>query len=239
MAYNMNYKTELCRSWLAGQSCKYGPGCQFAHGQQELRKKAYPSVGMGMSGMSTGMSPSAGMSMYAQYGYTTPTMTPMVQQAQQYQSPTKFDPKKYKTAVCRHWQTTGTCQMGPMCKFAHGETELRQYGGVGGTPIMPTPTQNQHQNGESLDQQRGIKRPYTEDNMNGDGVTNCQPDAQQGVGEFGGTLDYLYSELARKGLTDDASVLCTEVYNLINKYSAILSNDGQEKTDGQDGDGEI
>jgi len=31
------YKTELCRSWIESASCKYGPKCQFAHGQHELR----------------------------------------------------------------------------------------------------------------------------------------------------------------------------------------------------------
>jgi hypothetical protein len=31
------YKTELCRSWVESASCKYGPKCQFAHGQHELR----------------------------------------------------------------------------------------------------------------------------------------------------------------------------------------------------------
>lgn len=34
--------------------------------------------------------------------------------------------KKYKTVLCRHFETTGTCQMGIACRFAHGQTELRQ-----------------------------------------------------------------------------------------------------------------
>lgn len=32
------YKTELCRSWEEKGSCRYGPKCQFAHGEDELRK---------------------------------------------------------------------------------------------------------------------------------------------------------------------------------------------------------
>ncbi|KAF9073819.1 hypothetical protein BDP27DRAFT_1390860 [Rhodocollybia butyracea] len=32
------YKTELCRSWEEKGSCRYGAKCQFAHGEEELRK---------------------------------------------------------------------------------------------------------------------------------------------------------------------------------------------------------
>jgi len=31
------YKTELCKSWIDGGSCRYGEKCQFAHGPEELR----------------------------------------------------------------------------------------------------------------------------------------------------------------------------------------------------------
>jgi len=31
------YKTEMCRSWVENGLCRYGPKCQFAHGQHELR----------------------------------------------------------------------------------------------------------------------------------------------------------------------------------------------------------
>ena len=34
------YKSELCRSWSETGSCRYGPKCQFAHGEDELRKVA-------------------------------------------------------------------------------------------------------------------------------------------------------------------------------------------------------
>lgn len=32
---------------------------------------------------------------------------------------------KYKTTLCRHFSTTGTCTMGGRCHFAHGQEELR------------------------------------------------------------------------------------------------------------------
>ena len=34
------YKTELCRSWEEKGTCRYGAKCQFAHGEDELRKVA-------------------------------------------------------------------------------------------------------------------------------------------------------------------------------------------------------
>jgi tristetraprolin len=39
------YKTELCRSWEEKGSCRYGAKCQFAHGEEELRRVArHPKV---------------------------------------------------------------------------------------------------------------------------------------------------------------------------------------------------
>jgi len=35
---------------------------------------------------------------------------------------------KYKTAMCRHWEQTGNCQLGPKCHFAHGKDDLRSMG---------------------------------------------------------------------------------------------------------------
>jgi hypothetical protein len=32
------YKTELCRSWEEKNTCRYGAKCQFAHGEDEIRK---------------------------------------------------------------------------------------------------------------------------------------------------------------------------------------------------------
>jgi Zinc finger C-x8-C-x5-C-x3-H type (and similar) len=39
------YKTELCRSWEEKGTCRYGPKCQFAHGEDEVRKVSrHPKV---------------------------------------------------------------------------------------------------------------------------------------------------------------------------------------------------
>ena len=36
------YKTELCRNWEKG-TCHYGKNCLFAHGTQEIRRRAQPT----------------------------------------------------------------------------------------------------------------------------------------------------------------------------------------------------
>jgi hypothetical protein len=36
------YKSQICRSWLATKTCRYGKSCQFAHGNDELRKAEIP-----------------------------------------------------------------------------------------------------------------------------------------------------------------------------------------------------
>jgi len=40
---------------------------------------------------------------------------------------------KYKTMMCRHYEQTGTCQLGAKCHFAHGKEELRKI-----TDPLPT-----------------------------------------------------------------------------------------------------
>lgn len=39
------YKTELCRSWEEKGTCRYGPKCQFAHGEDEIKRvQRHPKV---------------------------------------------------------------------------------------------------------------------------------------------------------------------------------------------------
>lgn len=33
--------------------------------------------------------------------------------------------QKYKTTLCRHFEETQECSLGPLCSFAHGKHELR------------------------------------------------------------------------------------------------------------------
>ena len=42
--------------------------------------------------------------------------------------------RKYKTSLCRHFEETHVCELGPLCSFAHGRKELRHYTDVSTTP---------------------------------------------------------------------------------------------------------
>ena len=35
------------------------------------------------------------------------------------------DIKKYKTTLCRHFETNGSCTLGDNCQFAHGPQDMR------------------------------------------------------------------------------------------------------------------
>ena len=37
---------------------------------------------------------------------------------------------KYKTAICRHYEQTGFCELGNLCNFAHGADEKRNMNDV-------------------------------------------------------------------------------------------------------------
>ena len=41
-------------------------------------------------------------------------------------SETKWIKSNYKTELCEFWNTTGRCQYGPGCHFAHGEGEIKR-----------------------------------------------------------------------------------------------------------------
>ena len=44
---NLNYKIVKCKNWEKDKTCKYGAHCTFAHGDTELRNKAYNLYQMG------------------------------------------------------------------------------------------------------------------------------------------------------------------------------------------------
>lgn len=95
------YRTKLCAHWHAGK-CQYGDRCIFAHGVAELRSFGDPD----MVGAGAG------------------TPSPAEETA-----PASDNPA-YRTQICTRWME-GSCQYGDRCNFAHGEEQLRQFGGTG------------------------------------------------------------------------------------------------------------
>ncbi|KAI0003726.1 hypothetical protein BJV74DRAFT_793355 [Russula compacta] len=85
------YKTELCRSWEEKGTCRYGPKCQFAHGEDEIRKVSrHPKVVPSSLPLSQG-----------------PVLTSYLTQ--------------YKTEICRTFWVSGSCPYGKRCCFIHTE----------------------------------------------------------------------------------------------------------------------
>ena len=153
-------KTQLCKNYTQGKMCPFGEGCQFAHGQHELR----PSMA-GPSMSSTGYSsfapsPSSDSFMAPNGKYRTTMCTSMSKsgvcqrgfQCNYAHSPTQLmmarqaDPK-YKTAICENWKKSGCCERGDSCHFAHGIAEQRFNNHPGASSFStdeftsdPTPT---------------------------------------------------------------------------------------------------
>lgn len=81
---------------------------------------------------------------------------------------------KYKTMLCRHWETLGTCYMGAKCHFAHGKQDLRSisdplpvstqvYGYQNSpSPTNDMPTQNISSGNYSTNNFKTIKCKYFE-----------------------------------------------------------------------------
>lgn len=38
-----------------------------------------------------------------------------------------MDSNKFKTMLCKHWDTSNGCSFGSRCQFAHGVEELRSF----------------------------------------------------------------------------------------------------------------
>jgi len=77
--------------------CEYGSICQYAHGDQEIRKPSH-DVGSGAA---------------ARSNYNQTYLSSQYKSAQ------------YKTQLCKNYQDTGHCDFATQCQFAHGMLELR------------------------------------------------------------------------------------------------------------------
>ena len=115
------YKTKLCRHFQQKGFCNMGDKCNFAHGYEELKQAeggaAAPKIPKNDYGAFQKQSFGAPQSQYKPH-YNN-----------------QSDSIYYKTSLCRNFQENGYCQYGDKCKFAHGESDLKQAPPkVGGGP---------------------------------------------------------------------------------------------------------
>ena len=40
--FKVNFKTALCKNWMADGNCEFENDCVYAHGQHELMNRPYP-----------------------------------------------------------------------------------------------------------------------------------------------------------------------------------------------------
>jgi len=97
---NPNYKGTLCKYFMSTGQCEFGSICQYAHGDQELRKPSQHQ-------------PMAVQGPHLKQNYN-----------QSYLNSYSNSPQ-YKTQICKNFQDSGHCDFGSHCQFAHGPLELR------------------------------------------------------------------------------------------------------------------
>ena len=121
------YKTELCRSWEEKGSCRYGAKCQFAHGEEELRKvQRHPKV-------------CRPFLCIAKVSLTCDLLEPV--QNRDMQSRWSSGRPKYcrnSLSFAQTFWVSGSCPYGKRCCFIH--TELPASGAPPGADGAPPPS---------------------------------------------------------------------------------------------------
>jgi len=105
-------KTAICRHFQRGY-CARAETCCFAHGEEELGEVVYLSPEQLNQPLPD---KEFGESSECAQGEGRREVPPHVQL------------HNYKTVICRHWASRGTCFQGANCGFAHGEDELLEPG---------------------------------------------------------------------------------------------------------------
>lgn len=109
----LKYKTVLCRRWSASGSCSYKELCDYAHGNEELRRNLNKHYYRAIRCKNQDHCPFGDECHYAHN-----------------EMEMLFHPDLYKTKECNYYNTSSadSCSKGDLCSFAHGKDELRSSG---------------------------------------------------------------------------------------------------------------
>ena len=85
------YKTVLCQQFMEGNGCQFGESCSFAHGHGEV-----------------------------EFLLTLTHMFNLISQVRNVQMNLAALNPNYKGSLCKYFMTTGECEFGSICQYAHG-----------------------------------------------------------------------------------------------------------------------
>uniref|UniRef100_A0A1J3GD84 Zinc finger CCCH domain-containing protein 12 n=1 Tax=Noccaea caerulescens TaxID=107243 RepID=A0A1J3GD84_NOCCA len=120
-----SYKGRHCKKFYSGEGCPYGESCTFLHDEASKNRESL-AISLGPRG----------------YGATDDGSN--VAQI--------LKPPNWKTRICNKWEITGYCPFGTNCHFAHGASELHNFGGglvEGEGKIGMSTTQDTKQTGQA------------------------------------------------------------------------------------------
>lgn len=121
------HRMKLCKKFYNGEECPYGGKCNFLHEgptrprDDSVKNRENAAISIGLSGPS--MSYGSGSN---QPEGNRPLNYGPVPDA--FRTGTK--PVYWKTKLCTKWETSGQCQFGENCHFAHGQSELQAVIGM-------------------------------------------------------------------------------------------------------------
>lgn len=109
----IKYKTVLCRRWSASGACSYKELCDYAHGNEELRRNLSKHYYRAIRCKNQERCPFGDECHYAHN-----------------EMEMLFHPDLYKTKECNYYNSSSadSCSKGDLCSFAHGKDELRSSG---------------------------------------------------------------------------------------------------------------
>jgi len=125
------YKTQLCNKWEEGENlCEYGDSCRFAHGNDELRIVKSSEVHNNMSSASKHISPQYKTILCNQpdckFGSANCNFAHSQDELRTVQQNLAEINPNYKGTLCKYFMSTGQCEFGSICQYAHGDQELRK-----------------------------------------------------------------------------------------------------------------
>ena len=152
------FKTVLCKNWEDTEgSCEYGESCRFAHGKEELRAMKSPELAAVVA-LNRNSSPQYKTVMCSnhqdcKFGSSCNFAHSESELRTVQQNLAEINPN-YKGierlflgnnnelcclagTLCKYFMSSGQCEFGSICQYAHGESELRK-------PHSPGGQQHQH-----------------------------------------------------------------------------------------------